>query len=168
MEITSTDPNLALNEFNAKIQQIEDNKKQPSNSSIIFWLCLFPPVAIYKMWKYQKFHIWFPNLMIISALLNIPSLLTTNMPIPDLGFTYTPINTTPYFIAIIIISVIEIVLGFYFRNKVKKEGFLSGTFILISLFFMVIQYLPFLIMTTKTISSIFLTMPATNLDQLEF
>lgn len=168
MEIVAQDPNLALQEFNTKIQTIEDNKKNPNNASIIFWLCLFPPVAIYKMWKGPRFHIWFPNLMIISALLNLPSLATINTPLPDIGINYTPLNTTPYLISIIIISVVEIILGVYFRKKVQREGSLSGAYILISLFLMTIQYLPFIIMTTNTVSSIFSSMPATNLDQLEF
>lgn len=153
MEINSTDPNLAPEESNAKL---------------IFLLCLFPPVAIYKMWKNNRLHMWFPNLMIISALLNIPSLLTINIPMPDLGFTYTPIDTTPYFIAIIIISIIEIILGFYLRNKAQTEGSLTATHILISLFLMTIQYIPFMIMTTNTFSNIFSSIPTTNLDQLEF
>jgi len=168
MEITSQDPNLALLEFNTKIDQIEENKKKPSNASIIFWLCLFPPTGIYKMWKTQRLHVWFPNLMIISALLNIPSLATINTPLPDIGINYTPLDTTPYFISIIIISVVEIILGIYLRKKVQKEGSLSGALILISLFLMTIQYMPFLIMTTNTISNIFSSMPATNLDQFEF
>ena len=168
MEITAQDPNLALQEFNTKIESIEDDKKKPSNASIIFWLCIFPPVALYKMWKDSSFHIWFPNLMIITALLNIPSLLAINIPMPDLGFTYTPIDTTPYFIAIIIISIIEIILGFYLRKKDQTEGSLTATHILISLFLMTIQYIPFMIMTTNSISNIFSSMPATNLDQFEF
>lgn len=168
MEIVAQDPNLALQEFNTKIDQIENDKKKPSNASIIFWLCIFPPVAVYKMWKNSRFHVWFPNLMIISALLNIPSLATINTPLPDIGIKYTPLDTTPYFISIIIISVVEIILGIYLRKKAQKEGSLTGTFILISLFLMTVQYVPFLVMTTNTISSVLSTMPTTNPDQFEF
>lgn len=166
MEITSQDPNLALKEFNTKIQEMEENRKQPSTASIIFWLILFPPVALYKMWKYQKFHIWFPNLMIILALLNFPSLLTINTPLPDLGLNYTPISTTPYFIAIIIISVVEIVLGFYLRKKVQKEGSLSSLSMLLCLFLMFVQYIPLIFMVTNTLSSILSQTP--TLNELEF
>ena len=47
--------NEVIQEFNTKIDQIKVNKNQPSSASVIFWLLLFPPVAIYKMWKYQLY-----------------------------------------------------------------------------------------------------------------
>lgn len=170
MEITSQDPSLALNEFNAKIQKIEKDKNQPSSSSVMFWLLLFPPFALYKMWKFKSFHIWYPNLMIITAFLNIPSLLAMNTPASQdslsayktLNLTYTPISTAPYFISTIIISVIEIIVGIYLRRKAKAEGFLTNSQILISLFLLIFQYAPLLIMVENEISSLSSQMPALN------
>lgn len=172
MEITSQDPNEALKEFNTKIQAIETKRNNASSGSIIFWLLVFPPYGLFKMWKFREYHVWFANLSVLMGLLNLPILLGSNISVSpqilesysNMGINFQIPDMAPYINFTIIISLIEIGLGLYYRKRAKNDGELGNLSILIILSFWFIQYLPLVFMIQNIITGLYsqISLPGSN------
>lgn len=140
-----------------------EKQKQTSVLLIVLALLIFFPIGLYLLWKEKRLHIWFPNLLILLSILNIlPMLSMVFFVFPKLiklyeGFGAVYNKNYPVIFAsfILVLSLVEIIVGFILRKKVGSDGSLRNLYILICLAFFVFQFVPVGIFVTTIILPIY-------------
>lgn len=127
---------------------VPEQSHSASHITVLVLLFLFPPAAWYIMWKNKQYHSWFPMLLILNALIPLVTLIIMLLfVVPQLMTLYNNLNVQPNFspypliITAIILSGIQILFAIYIRQRVKKYGQLSQNLLVVTLIFLITNFL---------------------------
>lgn len=103
-----------------------DSLTSKARWTLIILLIVFPPYAWYLMAKYRMYHGWIANVILFNGVFPLlVSVLVAVFYLPTLLDLQQSLGVESYnywgFTSGIVISVVLIVLGMYFKMKVKKQ-----------------------------------------------
>ncbi len=105
--------------------------QKPSAIVPIFAFFFLPPLGVYLLWKEKSFHKVFALLSLILGIANTFSALSIYLTvIPKLGELHAQLNVTnqtnpAYIIIYGVLSLLQLVISFYFLSEAKKKSFLE-------------------------------------------
>ena len=115
---------------------------------VILLLLFFPPLAWYLMWKHERYHSWFPFLvMVYGALMLVVSLVLAVVVVPRLGEVYREFNARFPVYSVVLsfvgvgLGLAQIAFGWFAWKRVKTRGAPARRLVLGSLVFLIFFYL---------------------------